>query len=99
VILPARVGELRLHEQRIARDAGGSHRGAHRRLDVVLALVGGVDAPETGGQRQPRQLGGAILLPRRAVEDPRHSYALDLDEGVHGPTIPGAAKAGDASSE
>ena len=87
VVLPAHVGELGLQEQLIARDPGGRDRRPDPGLEVVLALVRRVDAPEPDLQRQPGQPLGAVLLPRGAVDEPRHPHPLHLDEPFHAVTI------------
>ena len=74
LVLPAHVGELGLQEQLIARDPGGRDCRPDSGLEVVLALVRRVDAPEPDLQRQPGQPLGPVLLPRSAVQEPRHPH-------------------------
>ena len=76
MILAAERRELRLQEQVLAPRGPTphqrGHRRSHRRLEVVPALVRGVDAAEARVQRQPDERFGAVLLPGRAVEEARH---------------------------
>ena len=77
VILPVDEGELGLEEQRLAGAAAGRHELlhglSHRGLQVVPALIGGVDGAEARAERPQRQLRGAIFLPRRTVDEGRHA--------------------------
>jgi hypothetical protein len=79
VILPVDEGELGLEKEALAAELAARERLLHGRADaglvVVLALVGGVDADEAGGERERRQLLRPLLLPRGAVEEARRAGA------------------------
>jgi len=51
------------------RAIGGSQPLADSGFEVMTALVGGIDGPETRAQRQFDQGRSAILLPCGAVEE------------------------------
>jgi hypothetical protein len=73
VVLAALVGELRLEEEVRAGDdprpIGGGEPLADAGLEVVPALIGGVDAAEACPERELGQGRRAIFLPRGAVEE------------------------------
>src|SRR5207245_7349020 len=71
MVVAARVGEFRLQEQLLARDAALDEGVTDGGFEVVLALVGGVDGAEAGLERQQRQGPGALLLPGGAVQEGR----------------------------
>jgi hypothetical protein len=70
--LPAGVGELGLQKQVVAGDdaglIGGSQAFAHSGLEVVAALIGGVDGAKSRAQREFGERGGAVFFPGSAVE-------------------------------
>jgi len=51
---------------------GAADAQADQVLAVVLGLGGRVDAAEAGAQGLVDQLGRGVLLPGRAVQEPRH---------------------------
>jgi hypothetical protein len=78
VILSRQVRELGLEEHVGARDhagaVGGGESLAHARLDVVTALIRGVDAAKARAQRLFRERGGAVFLPGGAVQEARRLH-------------------------
>src|SRR6266536_2181425 len=83
MVLPAGIRELRLQEELAARDAACRDSRSDGSLDVVLALIGGIDRPKTLGERQCGQLLGPLLLPSSAIEKSRNGDLLDRDEVAH----------------
>ncbi len=73
LVLAALVGELCLQEEVRARDdpraIGGGEPLAHAGLEVVPALIGGVDAAEACPEGELGQGRRALFLPRGAVEE------------------------------
>ena len=71
MVLPALVSEFRLEKQIVSLDdagaVGGCQRFSNSRLEVVAALVGGINGAKSGAQRQFRQTGCAVFFPGRAV--------------------------------
>jgi hypothetical protein len=73
VVLALAVRELGLQEDlgpgHDAGPVGGGQPGADAGLEVVAALVGGVQAAEAQAERQLGERGGPLFLPGRAVEE------------------------------
>src|SRR5262245_44460595 len=61
--------ELGLQEEPLARHLGD--RLADSRLEVMLALVGGIDADEAFGERELHERARALFFPGRAIEEGR----------------------------
>src|SRR5213593_988748 len=75
VILAVDVGELRLEEDVLALETGGSEGGGQGLADagfvVVAPLVGGVAGAKAGVEGHPHEAGGRVFLPGGAVEEGR----------------------------
>ena len=81
VILPAPEGELGLQEQVVPRHQAAPDRRrdglADRRLVVMAALVGGIDAAKALLQGQLGQALRLVLLPGGPVQEAGHSNAVE----------------------
>ena len=86
IILAAAEGELGLQEQLVPGHQPVADRRLNRladgRLEVVLALVGGVDAAEPLPQREGGEPLGLVLLPRGPVQEPGNRYPVDGERAV-----------------
>src|SRR3982751_6884350 len=89
MILPALIGELRLQEHVGTRDDAGAVRGrqrvADRGLDVVPALIRGIDAPKPRAQRELGEGGGAVFFPGGAVQEVRRHSAFGATDTPRAP--------------
>ena len=78
VVLAVDVGELRLEEDVLAMETGGSEGGGQGLADagfvVVATLVGGVDGAKAGVEGHPHEAGGRVFLPGGAVEEGRDAH-------------------------
>jgi len=81
MVLPVAERELGLDEQLVARDSGASDRVADTLLEVVLALVGGVDRAKARCERGDHAVLGSVFLPGRAV-DQRGRHAVIVSATV-----------------
>ena len=92
VVLAVPVGELGLQEEVAARDharaIGGGEPLTDAGLEVVPALVGGVDAAEARPERQLGQRRGAVFLPGGAVEEVGDHPALAALGATETPRAP-----------
>src|SRR5262249_9463324 len=74
-------GELRLQEEIAPLDDSIANRrrdpAADGGLEVVSPLVGRVDAAEAGGDRRLHEALGVVFLPGGAVDESRHTDAVD----------------------
>ena len=81
MVLPPAEGELGLQEQLVSRHQTAADRSpnsaADRRLVVMSALVGGVDASKSLPEGQRGQTLGVVLLPGGAIEEAGHSNVVD----------------------
>src|SRR5262245_1842350 len=79
MVLAVDERELRLQEQLFARDAARRDARADAGLEVVLALIRGVDAAKSRGERVAHAAFGVVLFPRGAVEPAeRHARSYIL---------------------
>ena len=73
MVLTAPVGELGLEEEvfapQLAGIEGRSQRQPDPGLEVVAALVGGINRPEAGRQSQLGEGLGPVFLPGGAIEE------------------------------
>jgi hypothetical protein len=80
------VEALRGHEDLVAREARGAHRGAHAGLVAVRGR--GVDVAVSGLQRAGDHVGGLL---GRHLEDPEAELGDVEGQGAHIPCVAGPA--------
>lgn len=84
LVLRVDIRELGLKKELLPRVEGGAalrgERFTDEGFDVVPALVGGIDGGEAGPQREPRELGGAPLLPSGSVNEGGHGNSLHVPQ-------------------